>query len=272
MSHLADLERFRAVIADIRQRREDGRAVPLKGKKYTTVQDRIEAFRSQFGAEYGIETFVDCGDYGKGKPVMARCIIKNEAERIVATGHAVEFWGSSNVNSTSALENAETSAIGRALATLGIHGGEFASANEIEGVDRKGQSKDTGDGSVPPEQKEVVSNGSEAHPPPPSEYTEDISAEWTDETLEAQAKALEKRVGDKNTVTAVIKLMDDPLTVAALSAMTEGRRSELKELAKTRCRDIARKNVEDDLRKQRESDTKSRTSSAAEYARQTRGE
>ena len=36
------------------------------------------------------------------------------------------------VNKTSALENCETSAIGRALANLGIHGGEFASAFEFD--------------------------------------------------------------------------------------------------------------------------------------------
>jgi AmiR/NasT family two-component response regulator len=35
------------------------------------------------------------------------------------------------VNATSALENAETSAIGRALASLGLGGTEFASADEV---------------------------------------------------------------------------------------------------------------------------------------------
>jgi hypothetical protein len=41
------------------------------------------------------------------------------------------------VNTTSALENAETSAIGRCLASLGLSGGEYASANEMDAVARK---------------------------------------------------------------------------------------------------------------------------------------
>ena len=35
------------------------------------------------------------------------------------------------------MENAETSAIGRALASLGLAGGEYASANELDAVVRK---------------------------------------------------------------------------------------------------------------------------------------
>ena len=50
---------------------------------------------------------------------------------IVATGHAEEYRDSSKINKTSALENAETSAIGRALASFGLGGTEFASADEV---------------------------------------------------------------------------------------------------------------------------------------------
>ena len=44
----------------------------------------------------------------------------------------MEEIGSSQINTTSALENCETSAIGRALASAGYHGTEFCSANELE--------------------------------------------------------------------------------------------------------------------------------------------
>ena len=44
---------------------------------------------------------------------------------------ALEEFGSSFINKTSALENAETSALGRALAAFGLHGTEFASADEL---------------------------------------------------------------------------------------------------------------------------------------------
>lgn len=49
------------------------------------------------------------------------------------TGHAYEKEDSSQINKTSALENCETSAIGRALSAAGFGGGnEYASANEVE--------------------------------------------------------------------------------------------------------------------------------------------
>ena len=53
-------------------------------------------------------------------------------DRPISTGIAEEIRGSSNVNRTSAIENGETSAIGRALANLGLAGGEYASDFEIE--------------------------------------------------------------------------------------------------------------------------------------------
>jgi hypothetical protein len=49
----------------------------------------------------------------------------------VFTGHAYEEIGSTQINKTSALENCETSAIGRALSSAGYAGSEFASAEEV---------------------------------------------------------------------------------------------------------------------------------------------
>lgn len=54
-----------------------------------------------------------------------------------ATGYAEETVGTSNVNKTSALENCETSAIGRALANLGLSPkGSRPSQEEMEKADR----------------------------------------------------------------------------------------------------------------------------------------
>ena len=51
---------------------------------------------------------------------------------VLATGHASEKDGSSFINKTSALENAETSAVGRALGILGIGiDSSIASAEEV---------------------------------------------------------------------------------------------------------------------------------------------
>ena len=57
--------------------------------------------------------------------------ISNEQGRLLATGFAEEVRAASKINRTSALENAETSAVGRALAALGLAGTEYASADEV---------------------------------------------------------------------------------------------------------------------------------------------
>lgn len=104
------------------------------GKSYTEVSTRIEAFRITFGGDYGIETELV---YNDQKTVVVRAIIKDKDGFIVGSGLAEEIRGSSYITKTSALEVCETSAIGRALASLGLHGGIYASANEMVGVERK---------------------------------------------------------------------------------------------------------------------------------------
>jgi hypothetical protein len=51
--------------------------------------------------------------------------------RIVASGYAEEKRNSSKINQTSAVENCETSSIGRALACIGLGGDSYASAEEL---------------------------------------------------------------------------------------------------------------------------------------------
>jgi hypothetical protein len=102
--------------------------VNIRGKEYMTVALRVQQFREKHPL-WAIETHVE--DRTEEYVVM-RCEISNEEGRILATGHAEEFRKSSQINSTSALENAETSCIGRALAALGFGGSEFASANEVQ--------------------------------------------------------------------------------------------------------------------------------------------
>lgn len=53
-----------------------------------------------------------------------------------ATGHAFELDGTGGANQTSALENAETSAIGRALANMNLSGNKRASREEMAKVNR----------------------------------------------------------------------------------------------------------------------------------------
>lgn len=53
-----------------------------------------------------------------------------------ATGYAVEIDGTGGANNGSALENAETSAIGRALANMNLSGNKRASREEMQKVER----------------------------------------------------------------------------------------------------------------------------------------
>ena len=50
---------------------------------------------------------------------------------VIATGHAEEKRTASRINQTSALENCESSAIGRMLAVCGVTNDQIASAEEV---------------------------------------------------------------------------------------------------------------------------------------------
>jgi len=68
--------------------------------------------------------------------VMASVYLNNETDKPKATGLAFEVDGQGMANKTSALENAETSAIGRALANAGYSGNKRASREEMAKVAR----------------------------------------------------------------------------------------------------------------------------------------
>ena len=102
--------------------------IDIDGKAYTTVANRINVFR-KFFPDYSIVTDVLQNDDIK---VVVQTKITTPNNIVVATGLAEEFRGKNIINTTSALENAETSSIGRALACLSLGGSEYASANELE--------------------------------------------------------------------------------------------------------------------------------------------
>jgi hypothetical protein len=102
--------------------------VNIRGKEYMTVALRVQNFREAH-PDWSIVTQIVHRD--ENEVVMVATIL-NDQGRILATGHAEEKRKASQINSTSALENCETSAIGRALAGAGFGGSEFASANEVQ--------------------------------------------------------------------------------------------------------------------------------------------
>lgn len=103
-------------------------------KKYTQVVHRMEAFRKHFGFDYSVLTEIITADQTR---VVMKSSITDADGRVIGTGYAEEIRNVGPVNKTSAVENAETSAIGRCLASLGFSGGEYASANEMDAVGRK---------------------------------------------------------------------------------------------------------------------------------------
>lgn len=130
---MADLKEAMAKVAELNK----SHGVKQRGgKMYTQVVHRMEAFRQVFGTDFGVDTTILVDD---GNKVVIKAIITNLDGMVIGSGMAEEIRGQGHVNTTSALENAETSAIGRALASIGLAGGEYASANEMEAVPRKAE-------------------------------------------------------------------------------------------------------------------------------------
>lgn len=101
----------------------------VKGKSYAEVHERVKAFRS-IVPNGCIET--ELLSVEKGVCII-KAIVRNEEGQILGTGIAYEKEGSSFINDTSYIENCETSAVGRALAFLGLGiDASIASALEVQ--------------------------------------------------------------------------------------------------------------------------------------------
>ena len=105
--------------------------VNLKGKTYFTVARRVRDFRATHPISdgWGLSTsIIQCDE----SIIIFRAAITDPSGREVANGFAEERRSNRGVNFSSALENAETSALGRALAAAGLGGdGEYSSADEL---------------------------------------------------------------------------------------------------------------------------------------------
>lgn len=105
--------------------------VQIRGRSYNTVAKRINDFRRvcTLADGWGICTDIVHVD---SESVIVKAEITSPDGRIVAMGHAEEVRAASKINQTSAVENCESSAIGRALAAAGFGGSEYASADEVQ--------------------------------------------------------------------------------------------------------------------------------------------
>jgi len=101
---------------DILTANNDLSSVPIKGKDYVQVNERVKAFRK----------ICPSGTIQTSITAMENNIVTMKAEvfdadgRLLATGWAQENRDSTFINKTSYIENCETSAVGRALGFAGI--------------------------------------------------------------------------------------------------------------------------------------------------------
>ena len=113
----------------------------IRGKQYVEVNERIKYFRQE--DKYNNWTISTDFTVLDSEQCVCKAYIINIDDRVVATGHAHEERASSHINKTSYVENYETSAIGRALAMMGIGiDTSIASANEVNDAIAK-QSSDS---------------------------------------------------------------------------------------------------------------------------------
>ena len=105
----------------------NGQTINVMGKDYATIALRVAVARRNLGARLRIETEIMHND--NEVCVVKATIFLNGL--VVATGLAEEKKNASRINQTSALENCETSAVGRALAFCGMTNDKIASAEEV---------------------------------------------------------------------------------------------------------------------------------------------
>jgi hypothetical protein len=184
--------------------------VNIRGKEYKTVALRVTEFRNDH-PDWAIETDIIDDD---NDVVLMRAVIRDASGRAIASGHAEENRSKGQINSTSAIENCETSAIGRALACAGYAGQEFASADEVaSAVAQQGAKK-------PPAKKTPTKSAKDIEEAMKAdaqmdETTDAIKQSWdvamTPEDLEARYKKCEN----------VIKNLSDNHQIAVKDAYRE---------------------------------------------------
>ena len=126
--------------------------VNIQGKQYMTVAGRICEFWDLV-KEQGVMGSISTEVAYEGKEIRAKATAVlgkidvtgvNHGYGRMAVGHASEVIGDSFINKDSALENCETSAIGRCLGNLGlglISSGGVASADEVKHAISKQQTR-----------------------------------------------------------------------------------------------------------------------------------
>ena len=193
----ADNKKLSDAIAES-QRIEVSKRVSTKGgKKYSYVKDRNSIFRKHFGLDVSYHSSYELTEpkvfnykNNKGelieKFIPGSVIVKTEIfykNKFLACGLAQEFRDSNPVNTTSAMENCQTSSLGRALAMLDLTGTEFASADEMQIMEINKRVVDSTNNNDASDTSEENNN----HIPPISENDQSSEVSLSDFTMISNA-------------------------------------------------------------------------------------
>lgn len=127
------------------------KTIDIKGKDYAEVPQRVTAFRKLFPNGSLTSEIIHLGD---GMAVI-KATACDENGSILATGHAYEKEGSTFINKTSFIENAETSAWGRCLAALAL-GSDTSMASAEEVLNAQKQQKQMSEDELKAELKQLL--------------------------------------------------------------------------------------------------------------------
>jgi hypothetical protein len=179
------------------------KAIDIKGKQYVQVSHRIIYFNETYPEGSIVTELISTPD---AQTVVIKASVWPDRHRQF-TGYSQATWGDGYINKTSALENAETSAVGRALAFMGIGViDSIASVDEVNKANNKAAST-SGQSAKPVETKKpfvrkqevaktIVTPEPLAQTAPPiandSDIPDEIGSKPTSEEMAEIKKALGK--------------------------------------------------------------------------------
>lgn len=150
-------------------------------QEYETVDERIQRFyRNVPEGRIETELLAYEGELGKTRWVVRAAVYKGAEDVPAGVGHAFELDGQGMANKTSALENAETSAVGRALAQAGYSGSRRTTREEMMKV-------------LVPELRERIAK---------AETKDDTRAVWNEAQKNGVLDVVRQEILDRNEVIA----------------------------------------------------------------------
>ena len=172
------------------------KTITIKGKEYVEVKERLLHLANQDDFDYSIETDYQYFEARKMWVVKAKLTMYKDDKAYVYTGLAQEIESDNyrEVNYSSALENAETSAVGRACAMAGI--GVIDSIASVDEISKSRNRQPAGTASAEQPQPTVQAPAVQAPVTVQAPMVEDTRPVLSDKQLEAVINRI--KMGDKD--------------------------------------------------------------------------